>query len=175
MKNLIKITGKLQENLIKVKTDEEIVNLGFNCKKKLCDYKGYETLDERLWVWVKEQSDGIFIAITYDMGNCFCNMAYTDIYIKEVIEEVQDILMINDTCKDYDSVRENLIEIAVKEIEEEYRKNDNSITEILMNVVAKKLSIMDTVNVYVRLVERIDKDMILMDNEGVITPLLEVL
>lgn len=88
MKKLNQIQEDLLESLEQVCTDDEINNLGFNCKGMLCEYAGYENFFERLWVWTKVEEKDVYIVVTMDQGNGYCSMVYHDLYIKEIVEDI---------------------------------------------------------------------------------------
>lgn len=90
MKKFIQIDTKLSKEVNQIKTDKDISNLGFKCKGKLCEYDGYGNFNERLWVWAKTENEEIYIVVSFDTGNSNCNFAYKDMYIKEVIDEIQN-------------------------------------------------------------------------------------
>lgn len=60
------------EKLFKIKTDEDLAKLGFECQGMLLDQEGFKNFYERLWVWnnARLQID----IITYDQGNGWCDV-----------------------------------------------------------------------------------------------------
>lgn len=83
-------TGEwLNSKLSSVETDEDMANLGYECKGRLCEFEGYESFYERLWVCVLRDIENktYNTAIICDQGNGYCNVAYKDFYIKGLFEE----------------------------------------------------------------------------------------
>lgn len=95
LRKLMQISGELKDQVMRIYDDNHISDLGFVCKGKLLNYEGYENFHERLWVWMKTEAgateDEVYIAITFDTGNCSCILAYTDMYIKELVMGTQPI------------------------------------------------------------------------------------
>lgn len=58
-------------DLKQIRTDEELVDLGYKCKSKLRDLPFYKRKDmfERLWLWEKKGSPPI-ITLDESNGNC---------------------------------------------------------------------------------------------------------
>lgn len=84
--NLLQCGDELESKLNNVSSDEELNGLGFTYSGHLRDYEGYEEFYERLCVWTKVSPRGINIIATVDTGNCYCHVAYRDLYIKEIID-----------------------------------------------------------------------------------------
>lgn len=84
-KKIVQIPKELREELQRVNNDEEVFNLGFVCRGPLCLYTGYEEFYERLFVWAKYEGNNIYTCVTADSGNCYCTLAYTDMFIKELL------------------------------------------------------------------------------------------
>ena len=86
---LKQITGDLYNKVSRVKTDEDLATLGFECKGYLCSYKGYESFSEYNWVWQKIVGDEIYIIAATDQGNTNCRVSYFDVYIEELVNCVK--------------------------------------------------------------------------------------
>ena len=77
--------GLLRE-VIQVETDNDLGNLGFECKGQLCEYKGYEGFNERLWLWVLEDEDCYYTVVASDLGNTYCTVVMVNVLIEELEE-----------------------------------------------------------------------------------------
>jgi hypothetical protein len=56
-----------------LKHDEQLADLGYQCKGKLCELPLYKRkgIFERLWLWEKESKPPV---ITIDLGNGWCDV-----------------------------------------------------------------------------------------------------
>jgi hypothetical protein len=88
MLKLKQIPEELEEKIQSGRYDEHLDMLGFHCHGQLLDYSGFEEFFERLWVWSKTEDDAIYIIVTADAGNTNYALVYTDMYVPDIIEEI---------------------------------------------------------------------------------------
>ena len=87
-KRLVPCSELAKQALYSVNSDEDMIRLGFTCHGQLCNFEGYEEYSERLWVWIIELKDNkVNVVVTADTENCYCNVTYIDMYVKELMEE----------------------------------------------------------------------------------------
>lgn len=90
MRRLAQLPEIIMEKARLIKNNKDIHSMGFTCQGRLCKYEGYEDFYEYLWIWTKVEGNRIFTIITVDTDNGHVRYAYKDMYIKKVIDEINN-------------------------------------------------------------------------------------
>ena len=85
MKKLLNICDdkELLLGLLECTDDESLSKLGFDCKGHLCEEEGYEEVNERFWLYVKETPEGVYTVGAFDIGNTNCEVILTNIKTRD--------------------------------------------------------------------------------------------
>lgn len=67
---------ELTTKVLNVNANEELYQLGFECVAHLRNFRGYESADERLWMWRKDSEHTV---VTMDAGDGSCKPVATNI------------------------------------------------------------------------------------------------
>ena len=86
--DLTQMPNELRETLQVNHKESILTDFKFTCQGKLNNYKGYEKFYKNLWLWSKIEDDQIFTVVTADLGNKYYHTVYVDVYVKEIVDEI---------------------------------------------------------------------------------------